>query len=148
MWLLSITIWLVFALSSMQPTDAFTTASSPFVSGRPSTTSLEAASRRGVLGKLRQAILGSATVGAFRASPSVALVDETPVTTDGRIVELQVANLGGVEGKTGTVKIQLRPEWAPRGVKRFEVCSAIVEECSHASRSSVLMLCPLGSYRS
>lgn len=38
----------------------------------------------------------------------------------GSIIELQVANLDGVEGQTGTIKIQLRPEWAPRGAQRFE----------------------------
>ena len=89
-----------------------------------SSTSLRAASRRGVLGKLRGAILGGATFTAFRQGPSEASAEETPsTTTDGRIVELQIANLDGVEGKTGNVKIQLRPEWAPRGVKRFEVRS-------------------------
>ena len=86
-----------------------------------SSTSLDAASRRGVLGRIKGAVLGVATFGAFRQRPSVALAEEIPETTNGRIVELQIANLEGVEGKTGTVKIQLRPEWAPRGVKRFEV---------------------------
>jgi hypothetical protein len=31
--------------------------------------------------------------------------------------------LDGVTGNTGSIQIQLEPTWAPRGVKRFEVCS-------------------------
>ena len=47
----------------------------------------------------------------------------------GRIVEMEVSNLDGEEGKTGIVRIQLRADWAPLGVARFEVstpwCSRI-----------------------
>mmetsp|Transcript_10481 Transcript_10481/g.14862 ORF Transcript_10481/g.14862 Transcript_10481/m.14862 type:complete len:155 (-) Transcript_10481:695-1159(-) len=108
-------------------TNAFTTAPlSPSITAftaapERSTTALEAeASRRGVLGKIRGAVVGAATLAIFRQGPSVAIADDAEPTT-GRIVELEVANLGGEEGKIGKVKIQLRPEWAPRGVKRFEV---------------------------
>jgi hypothetical protein len=53
---------------------------------------------------------------------SAAVVGTQPaIAEEGSIVELQVANLDGVEGRTGTIKIQLRPDWAPRGVQRFEV---------------------------
>lgn len=41
-------------------------------------------------------------------------------TVEGRIVEFTINNLEGVEGNTGTFKLKLRPDWAPRGVNRFE----------------------------
>jgi hypothetical protein len=64
------------------------------------------ASRREVIG----VGFTAAVVGALPA-----------IAEEGSIVELQVANLDGVEGRTGTIKIQMRPDWAPRGVQRFEV---------------------------
>lgn len=119
LWIATALVWLA-ALSSVQTTEAFM-APTPSTSSLRSSTSLDAASRRGVLSRIKGAVVGVATFGAFRQRPSVALAEEVPETTSGRIVELQIANLNGEEGKTGTVKIQLRPEWAPRGVKRFEV---------------------------
>lgn len=65
------------------------------------------ASRREVIGA---GFLTAAVVGTLPA-----------IAEEGSIVELQVANLDGVEGRTGTIKIQLHPDWAPRGVERFEV---------------------------
>lgn len=65
------------------------------------------ASRREVVGA------GFLTAAVVGAPPAIA--------EEGSIVELQVANLDGVEGRTGTIMIQLRPDWAPRGVQRFEV---------------------------
>ena len=87
-----------------------------------SATALEGSSsnRRGVLSGIKRVVVGAATLAVFR-QPKVAIADDSS-PTDGRIVELTVANLDGVPGNTGTIKIQLRPEWAPRGVQRFEVC--------------------------
>ena len=80
--------------------------------------------RRDVFRKLRQAIFGAATLAVFRKGPSIAFAEDLSTPTTGRIVELQVANLSpATQGSSmGTIKIQLRPEWAPRGVRRFEVC--------------------------
>jgi len=40
------------------------------------------------------------------------------VSEPGKIVEIEVKNLDG--GSGGTIKIQMKPDWAPRGVARFE----------------------------
>ena len=119
LWVATSLVWIA-ALSAIQTTEAFV-APTPSTPSVVSSTTLDAASRRGVLGRIKGAMLGVATFGAFRQRPDVALADEIPEATTGRIVALQIANLDGIEGNTGTVKIQLRPEWAPRGVKRFEV---------------------------
>lgn len=37
----------------------------------------------------------------------------------GRLIEFTIANLDGEEGRTGTIKIQTHPDWAPIGVERF-----------------------------
>lgn len=119
-------LFCIFAVSLLASADAFTssaiTSSSPLntLPVPQSTTALEAeSSRRGVLGRLRGAVVGAATLSIFR--PQIALAEHAPATTTGRIVELVVENVDGVEGKTGSIKLQLRPEWAPRGVQRFEV---------------------------
>ena len=79
--------------------------------------------RREVVGTwLRKALvvgLGYNTVSTARSSATAANVDDA---VNGRIVSFQIQNLNGIEGKTGNIKIQLAPAWAPRGVARFEVC--------------------------
>jgi hypothetical protein len=49
---------------------------------------------------------------------------------NGRIVSFEIQNLNGIDGKTGNIKIQLAPAWAPRGVARFEVrlCTKIKQK--------------------
>jgi len=66
----------------------------------------------------RTAVLG---FGLKTASslPKAAVAEEQ----GGRIVTFTVDNLSGEEGKTGTFKIQLVNDWAPKGVARFEVRS-------------------------
>ena len=106
--------------SSRTPTIISTTALQATPEGKPT--------RRSVLGNFKRAVVGAATLAAFRQGPKVALADDT-VTSAGRIVELTVANLDGIEGNSGTIKIQLQPEWAPRGVRRFEVCEHGIISC-------------------
>ena len=95
---------------------------------RLSSTELEA-SRRGVLANIRKAAVGIATLEVFRQGPRVARAEDASPSKDGKIVEMTIANVDGVEGNTGKIKIQLRPEWAPRGAQRFQVCYL------HAKRS-------------
>lgn len=77
--------------------------------------------RREVVGTwFRKALVvgfGYKTVSTTGRSPAIAAVDDA---VNGRIVSFQVQNLNGIDGKTGNIKIQLAPAWAPRGVARFE----------------------------
>lgn len=76
--------------------------------------------RRSVLDNLKRVVIGTATLAAFRPKPAPVSAEEL-MASPGRTVQLEITNLGGVEGETGIVKIKLQPEWAPRGVSRFEV---------------------------
>jgi hypothetical protein len=65
-------------------------------------------------------------VGNSFALPSLAVdgdatADSALEPAPGKVVEFQLASLSGNPDDTGTVKIQLYPEWAPKGVARFEV---------------------------
>jgi peptidyl-prolyl cis-trans isomerase A (cyclophilin A) len=75
--------------------------------------------RREVFQSLRRGLVGVVALATFTRKPQLAVAEENSPTT-GRIVELTVSNLDGVASQTGTIKIQLRPEWAPRGAQRFE----------------------------
>lgn len=77
--------------------------------------------RRRVLEWIKRVAFGSVVASGV---PSLVSADE-PDPTAGSIVEFEFANLDGVEGKTGKVKIQLYPEWAPKGVERFEELTRI-----------------------
>lgn len=67
------------------------------------------------------------TVGVSAAIPSNPIPahaeDGVSSAPTGPVVEFVLDNIDGEEGKSGTVKIQLYPEWAPRGVDRFVVRS-------------------------
>lgn len=80
--------------------------------------------RRSVLGNMRRVVVGAATFATFRQKPSPVLAEDI-IDTPGRTVQMEIANLGGEEGSTGIVKIKLQPDWAPRGVKRFEVSNTL-----------------------
>jgi hypothetical protein len=75
--------------------------------------------RRKFLNAMRRVFIGGTGAALWNQRVSRAFADDTPVA--GKIVDLQIANLDGEVGKTGTIRIQLKPEWAPRGVTRFEV---------------------------
>jgi hypothetical protein len=119
---------------------------------RQTTTVLFAGSRRAIFHRTKKAFVGTvASIGLLRflptsvasaatstsassttstttlvadASSTVTLLDNTVTAQPtGRIVEFTVQNLDGEIGKNGVVKIQLEPTWAPKGVKRFEVCN-------------------------
>ena len=91
-----------------------------------SSTSLHMGERREFFKNVRQTLLSTSGVlaGSFVAFNSqgtpIAHADDASPTTTGRIVEMELANISGQEGESGKIKIQLRPEWAPRGVQRFE----------------------------
>lgn len=53
--------------------------------------------------------------------PDAALAAEEDAAVNGRIVTFTVSNIGGDASQSGTVRIQMAPTWAPRGVARFEV---------------------------
>ena len=86
-----------------------------------SDTELSASSRRReIFGKLKKAFLAGGVASVFKGSEPAVAEDATPTPVTGRVVVVEIGNVGGEEGKTGTVKIQLHPEWAPIGTKRFE----------------------------
>ncbi|KAI2493536.1 peptidyl-prolyl cis-trans isomerase [Fragilaria crotonensis] len=75
-----------------------------------SSTVLYAADRRDVLASSAVAL-----VSTFLRPLDDARADDN---LSGKIVQFQVANLD--DGSSGTIKIQLEPDWAPKGVARFE----------------------------
>ena len=102
---------LAFAPSSTLPLSPRTAESS--------TTALSAIRRRAAFSWLKKAVLtgvGISTASKLEQKAALAADEE-----GGKIVTLTVDNLDGEAGKTGTIKIQLQPSWAPRGVERFEV---------------------------
>lgn len=79
-------------------------------SSSTSLTALYAADRRNVLATSALTLLST-----FLGPLDDARADDN---LSGKIVQFQVANLD--DGSSGTIKIQLEPDWAPKGVARFE----------------------------
>ena len=114
----------IFCILSHAPVETQAFHAAPVVTRRNSATTELAATnpgsqRREIFGWIKRA----AVVGlAFKTASTVprAVVAEDAA---GRIITFNVNNLNGEAGKTGTYKIQLVNEWAPRGAARFEVRS-------------------------
>jgi hypothetical protein len=113
---------MVMALITVRTTqriDAFST--NPAISKGlklPSTsTSLFQQERRGFFSSVKRFIGASVLVSGIGGRSLPAFAEDT--TASGNIVEIEVKNLDG--GSAGTIKIQMKPDWAPRGVARFEV---------------------------
>ena len=90
------------------PTGVSRAPSSTTLAKESESSSTELASstrRRDIFGKLKKAVLAGSIVTAFRREP--ALADESPSPVTGRVVKMEIGNVDGEEGATGTVKIQL-----------------------------------------
>ena len=123
-------------------TDAFqaSTQSNPAALRRTAPTRSTLTVAHAVVGKRREvfgwvkraAVLGLGFKSASALSKPANAADALEEAVNGRIVTFQVNNLGGEEGKSGTVKIQMAPTWAPRGVARFEVCTIVPMKANRA----------------
>lgn len=83
--------------------------------------------RRGFFASVKKLFGASVLVSSLGGKPVPALAEDA--SASGNIVEIEVKNLDG--GSAGTIKIQMKPEWAPRGVARFEelVSNGFYDDC-------------------
>lgn len=120
----------LFYVEAFAPFDIPAHGGTSNIDGRESLISLFAeesssrSRRREVLSWFRRtAVVATTTVIGKRS----ALASEPTSVPDptGNIVQFTFQNVDGIEGNTGTVKIQLDSAWAPRGVARFEELTKI-----------------------
>lgn len=95
-------------------------------------------SRRGFIATVKRLFLGAGTMSTLGRRPLPVFAEEIDGSKSGSTVEIQVTNLGGEPDSKGTIKIQLKPEWAPRGVARFEVSVLPSGDVAHASLLDVI----------
>jgi len=83
--------------------------------------------RRGFFYSMKKLFGASVLVSGIGGKSLPVFADDT--STSGKIVEIEVKNLDG--GAAGTIKIQMKPDWAPRGVARFEelVSNGFYDDC-------------------
>jgi len=83
--------------------------------------------RRGFFSSVKSLFGASVLVSGIGGKSLPAFAEDTSVS--GNIIEIQVNNLDG--GSAGTIKIQMKPDWAPRGVARFEelVSNGFYDDC-------------------
>jgi len=83
--------------------------------------------RRGFLSSVKKLFGASVLVSGIGGKALPAFAEDT--SAPGKIVEIEVKNLDG--GSAGTIKIQMKPDWAPRGVARFEelVSGGFYDDC-------------------
>lgn len=71
----------------------------------------------------REAAFGlaaSVVIGTGLTDPLSARAAEEVAEEGSKLIEFEVTNLNGEEGKTGTFVVQTHPNWAPIGAGRFE----------------------------
>jgi len=87
--------------------------------------------RRGFFSTVKKFLGASALVAVGGSKPLPAFAEETDTSPSGNIIEIKVNNIGVDSDKSGTIKIQMKPEWAPRGVARFEelVTNGFYNDC-------------------
>mmetsp|Transcript_11025 Transcript_11025/g.22849 ORF Transcript_11025/g.22849 Transcript_11025/m.22849 type:complete len:276 (+) Transcript_11025:162-989(+) len=83
--------------------------------------------RRGFFASVKKLFGASVLVSGLSGRSLPAFAEDT--SASGNIVEIEVKNLDG--GSAGTIKIQMKPDWAPRGVARFEelVSNGFYDDC-------------------
>ena len=123
---------MVMALVMVRTTTKIHAFSTPAVSQCPrlSSTSLNQQQqdnndqeRRGFFSSVKSLFGAAVLIAGVGGKPLPVFAEETDTTPSGNIVEIEVNNLDG--GIAGTIKIQMKPDWAPRGVARFEVSTLL-----------------------
>jgi hypothetical protein len=128
--LLVLTLSLAFNWSTGM-VDAFGVSGSPFLrldSNYVTSTSTalnsekRGGTRRSFIAAVKRIFVGAGAFSTIGGRQVPVFAEETDAgDKSGNIVEIQVTNIDGESDSKGTIKIQLKPDWAPRGVTRFEV---------------------------